>query len=201
VGRVAGTVPTSHGRLCPAESGGLRLPVGKLCGSTREHWSPRQRRRAPDGQTPRSEALLAVWQVQDSNLRRHTPTDLQNDAAHAVTCRFTTPPPNFRTHSARFSERLPRCRSALTFAGSALPGGASSVASGLGVDAVKCFLVSWDPGQDGESGRGGSHRYRPSSRCSRCGSNPNRFVPAQTTDTSCWASPSNSAEGLSGRLI
>jgi hypothetical protein len=42
-----------------------------------------------------------VWQVQDSNLRRHTPTDLQNDAAHALTCRFTAPPPGFRTHSTR----------------------------------------------------------------------------------------------------
>jgi hypothetical protein len=42
-----------------------------------------------------------VWQVQDSNLRRHTPTDLQNDAAHAVTCRYAAPPPNFSTISAR----------------------------------------------------------------------------------------------------
>jgi hypothetical protein len=58
-------------------------------------------RRAPDGQTPRSEALFTVWQVQDSNLRRHTPTDLQNATAHAVTCRFTAPPPNFGTNSAR----------------------------------------------------------------------------------------------------
>jgi 2-methylisocitrate lyase-like PEP mutase family enzyme len=46
-----------------------------------------------------------VWQVQDSNLRRHTPTDLQNDAAHAVTCGFTTPPPNFSTICARLSGR------------------------------------------------------------------------------------------------
>jgi hypothetical protein len=40
-------VPTSHGRLCPAESGRLRLPVGKLCGSTREHWSPRTTTKGP----------------------------------------------------------------------------------------------------------------------------------------------------------
>ena len=58
-------------------------------------------RRAPDRQTSRSEALFAGWQVQDSNLRRHTPTDLQNEAAHAVTCGFTAPPPNFRTDSPR----------------------------------------------------------------------------------------------------
>jgi hypothetical protein len=29
----------------------------------------------------RAERLATRWQVQDSNLRRHTPTDLQNDAA------------------------------------------------------------------------------------------------------------------------
>jgi hypothetical protein len=53
-----------------------------------------------------------VWQVQDSNLRRHTPTDLQNDAAHALTCRFTAPRPNFGTISARPHPRLDgrRCR-------------------------------------------------------------------------------------------
>ena len=44
--------------------------------------------RASDRQTCWSEALLAGWQVQDSNLRRHTPTDLQNVEAHAVTCGF-----------------------------------------------------------------------------------------------------------------
>jgi hypothetical protein len=44
--------------------------------------------------------------VQDSNLRRHTPTDLQTDAAHAVTCGFTTSPPNFRTSSARDRPQL-----------------------------------------------------------------------------------------------
>jgi hypothetical protein len=45
-----------------------------------------------------------VWQVQDSNLRRHTPTDLQNDAAHALTCGFTDLPAQFRTDSARLSK-------------------------------------------------------------------------------------------------
>jgi hypothetical protein len=43
----------------------------------------------------------SVLQVQDSNLRRHTPTDLQNVAAHALTCVFTAPRPNFGTISAR----------------------------------------------------------------------------------------------------
>jgi hypothetical protein len=40
-----------------------------------------------------------VWQV-DSNLRRHTPTDLQNDDAHALTWAFAAPLPNFGTNSA-----------------------------------------------------------------------------------------------------
>jgi hypothetical protein len=44
-----------------------------------------------------------VWQVQDSNLRRHTPTDLQNDDAHAVTCGVTAPPPDFGTISPRLA--------------------------------------------------------------------------------------------------
>jgi hypothetical protein len=47
VGRVADTGPHFHGRLCPAESGRLRLPVGKSCGSTREHWSPRGTTKGP----------------------------------------------------------------------------------------------------------------------------------------------------------
>ena len=60
-----------------------------------------QRRRASDRQTCWSEALFAGWQVQDSNLRRHTPTDLQNVAAHALTCGFVAPLSNFRTDSSR----------------------------------------------------------------------------------------------------
>jgi len=44
--------------------------------------------------------------AQDSNLRRHTPTDFQNVDADAVTCGFTTPPPNFGTFSPRL--RAPR---------------------------------------------------------------------------------------------
>jgi hypothetical protein len=55
-----------------------------------------------DQQKRRSEALSTRWQVQDSNLRRHTPTDLQNDAAHAVTCRFVAPASNFGRYSPRF---------------------------------------------------------------------------------------------------
>jgi hypothetical protein len=39
--------------------------------------------------------------VQDSNLRRHTPTDLQNVDPHAVTCRFAGFPSNFSTNSPR----------------------------------------------------------------------------------------------------
>jgi hypothetical protein len=39
--------------------------------------------------------------VQDSNLRRHTPTDLQNDAAHAVTCAFAARLSIFRTNSSQ----------------------------------------------------------------------------------------------------
>jgi hypothetical protein len=46
-------------------------------------------RRALDRQTPWSEALFRWWQVQDSNLRRHTPTDLQSDDRHALACTFT----------------------------------------------------------------------------------------------------------------
>jgi integrase len=37
-----------------------------------------QQQRTPDRQTPRSGALFSPWQVQDSNLRRNTPTDLQS---------------------------------------------------------------------------------------------------------------------------
>jgi hypothetical protein len=80
-------------RPSPGVYGCLWGSCAEVRGSTGLHG---QRRRAPG-----SEALLAVWQVQDSNLRRHTPTDLQNDAAHAVTCAFTTPPPNFHTISAQ----------------------------------------------------------------------------------------------------
>jgi len=47
----------------------------------------------------RSEALFGLWQVQDSNLRRHTPADLQNVDAHPVTCTFTGQQPNFRANS------------------------------------------------------------------------------------------------------
>ena len=42
---------------------------------------------------------ITVWQVQDSNLRRHTPTDLQSADAQAVTCRFTTSWLNLGTNS------------------------------------------------------------------------------------------------------
>ena len=66
-------------------------------------------RRASDRQTCWSEALFAGWQVQDSNLRRHTATDLQNDAAHAVTCGFTAPPPNFGTNSPRSNAAARAC--------------------------------------------------------------------------------------------
>jgi hypothetical protein len=85
-------------RPSPGVYGCLCGSCAEVRGSTGLHGV---RRRASDGQTPRSEALFAVWQVQDSNLRRHTPTDLQNDDAHAMTCRFTTPPLNFRTDSSR----------------------------------------------------------------------------------------------------
>jgi len=47
----------------------------------------------------RSEALFGLWQVQDSNLRRHTPADLQNATAHPVTCTFTGHQANFRANS------------------------------------------------------------------------------------------------------
>ena len=33
-----------------------------------------------------SAGTSAAWQVQDSNLRRHTPTDLQSDEHSALTC-------------------------------------------------------------------------------------------------------------------
>ena len=63
-----------------------------------------QRERASAGQTPRSEALFSLWPVQDSNLRRYTPTDLQNDTAHALTCTFTPEQGNFRTTSPRIKQ-------------------------------------------------------------------------------------------------
>jgi len=56
-------------------------------------------RRAQNRQTCWSEALFTEWQVQDSNLRRHTPTDLQNVDAHSLTWGFTAPLSNFRTSS------------------------------------------------------------------------------------------------------
>jgi hypothetical protein len=59
----------------------------------------------PRGTTGHSVAG-AVWQVQDSNLRRHTPTDLQNADAHAVTCGFTTSATNLGTTSARTCPEL-----------------------------------------------------------------------------------------------
>jgi hypothetical protein len=62
---------------------------------------PRMWRRASTGKRPGQRPFSTRWQVQDSNLRRHTPTDLQNDAAHALTCGFTAPAPNFGTISPR----------------------------------------------------------------------------------------------------
>jgi hypothetical protein len=62
-------------RPSPGVYGCLWGSCAEVRGSTGLHG---ERRRAPDGLTPRSEALFAVWQVQDSNLRRHTPTDLQS---------------------------------------------------------------------------------------------------------------------------
>ena len=76
---------------------GATRPTRQITATT--HTPQGYMRRAPDGQTPRSEALFAGWQVQDSNLRRHTPTDLQNVGAHALTCWFTTRPSNFGTNS------------------------------------------------------------------------------------------------------
>src|SRR5680860_930695 len=45
------------------------------------------------------EALFGLWQVQDSNLRRHTPADLQDADAHALTCSDAPCSRNFRAHS------------------------------------------------------------------------------------------------------
>ena len=75
--------PTDCVRLRPALYGclwGNRAEAGERRGITG------QRRRASDRQTCWSEALFARWQVQDSNLRSYTATDLQNVDAHAVTC-------------------------------------------------------------------------------------------------------------------
>ena len=94
--------PTDCVRLRPALYGclwGNRAEAGERRGITG------QRRRAPDRQTCWSEALFAGWQVQDSNLRSYTATDLQNVAAHAVTCVVAAPPPNFRTNSPRLRGR------------------------------------------------------------------------------------------------
>jgi hypothetical protein len=95
-----GSPPPKDGcvRPSPGVYGCLCGSCAEVRGSTGLHG---QRRRAPDGQTPRSEALFTVWQVQDSNLRRHTPTDLQNVGAHALTCWFTASPPNLGTISPR----------------------------------------------------------------------------------------------------
>jgi hypothetical protein len=42
-----------------------------------------------------------VWQVQDSNLRRHTPTDLQSESPNLLTSAVGEVRGNFRTYSAR----------------------------------------------------------------------------------------------------
>jgi hypothetical protein len=85
---------------------------GCPCGSFAEYRGSTglhgQRRRVSDWQTPRSEALFAVWQVQCGRCRTRTcvgihPTDLQNDAPHALTCGFTAPSPDFRKSSPRGS--------------------------------------------------------------------------------------------------
>jgi hypothetical protein len=46
----------------------------------------------PNWDSPRSEALLAVWQVQDSNLRRRRPTDLQFEGCDLVACGLSATP-------------------------------------------------------------------------------------------------------------
>lgn len=47
----------------------------------------------------RTERLVTRWQVQDSHLRRHTPTDSQKVDALALTCGFTAISLHSRTYS------------------------------------------------------------------------------------------------------
>ena len=63
--------------------------------------SPRMRGRASTGKRPGQRPFSTRWQVQDSNLRRHTPTDLQTVDAHPVTCGFAHRQRNFSTYSPR----------------------------------------------------------------------------------------------------
>jgi hypothetical protein len=88
---VAPVAPKGPGATEPAAAAGTDMlaAVGQSRTTTK----------ASDRQARRSEAPFDWWQVQDSNLRRHTPTDLQNDAAHAVTWAFAAPPPNLGTDS------------------------------------------------------------------------------------------------------
>jgi hypothetical protein len=92
-----------------------RLPRSAACWpqygrGAREHAKhiphPGTCKRASDTQTRWSAALFDGWQVQDSNLRRHTPTDLQNDGTHAVNCGFTATQPKFRRTSSRIRQAV-----------------------------------------------------------------------------------------------
>ena len=49
----------------------------------------RQPKRAPDPRFRRSGAHVLLWQIQDSNLGRNTPTDLQTGPHGALTCKFS----------------------------------------------------------------------------------------------------------------
>ena len=54
----------------------------------------------------RAERLVTRWQVQDRTCVGTHPTDLQNADAHAMTCRYAAPPPNFGTISTRDRPKL-----------------------------------------------------------------------------------------------
>ena len=93
----------------PTVSGCVRRSTG-VCGEivrkpTRGGVPPDNDEGPLTGERAGQRPFFAWWQVQDSNLRSYTATDLQNVAAHAVTCAFTAPSSNFSTNSPQLSAR------------------------------------------------------------------------------------------------
>jgi hypothetical protein len=73
--------------VCPGQRPAGRI-TDKSAGGRRNLYPTQVYPQKPPTQTCWSGALFNWWQVQDSNLRRHTPTDLQNDDAQALTSSF-----------------------------------------------------------------------------------------------------------------
>jgi hypothetical protein len=86
--------------VCPRQGPAGRMPDEWL-ESTRNLYPTGVHPKGPPTQTCWSEALFSLWQVQDSNLRRCTPTDLQNDDSHRLTSDSAIGGENFRPISPR----------------------------------------------------------------------------------------------------